>query len=90
MTSKHPGGRLEQEARAIARMAVRHEGNDDAEKMFMWVSLGLFFLAAGGILTGLVEIDNGPQRWVWEFLKGGALLMFGRVWGKENATLDTD
>lgn len=82
------GGSVEREARALARTLVRHELNNDTEKAFMWASLALFFLAALLILVGLVEINSGAQQWVWEFLKGGALVMFGRVWGKERATLD--
>lgn len=69
--------------RALRRVFRTTEGNSDTEKYTTWAALFVTSLITLGIMFGWVQIETGPQEYIWEAMKLAAAGLFGRVWGKE-------
>lgn len=71
------------ERRALARSLRLTTDNNDTEKYFLWVTLGLFALGGIGKVTGTYQ----PDPALWKFIMGVMAFLAGRVQGKESERL---
>ena len=78
---------LRTETRALVRCFYFHPGNSNAQKVALYVAIGVWGLGALGVLLGVVTLDTPDKVTVFTTLTGVMTYLFGRTHGKEVSLL---
>lgn len=77
--------RLVCEVMAFLRTFRFTEGNSREQKVALWVAMFLFVVGVVGSFFGVVDLENGTNRLIFEVLLGVMAWLWGRTQGHEVA-----